>query len=73
MECSGDLPDGEHTIGPVMFGDAAEVAGKMLESGIFVTAFSFPSRSSLSYIVCLGKPRRPSFTGVNDGLLGEST
>ncbi|MDQ0092717.1 glycine C-acetyltransferase [Paeniglutamicibacter psychrophenolicus] len=40
-----DLLDGEHAIVPVMFGDAvkaAEVAGKMLEQGVFVTAFSFP-------------------------------
>ncbi len=40
-----DLLDGEHAIVPVMFGDAvkaAEVAGKMLEHGVFVTAFSFP-------------------------------
>ncbi len=40
-----DLLDGEHAIVPVMFGDAvkaAEVAGKMLENGVFVTAFSFP-------------------------------
>ena len=40
-----DLLDGEHAIIPVMFGDAvkaAEVAGKMLEQGVFVTAFSFP-------------------------------
>ena len=40
-----DLLDGEHAIIPVMFGDAvkaAEVADKMLEHGVFVTAFSFP-------------------------------
>ncbi len=40
-----DLLEGEHAIVPVMFGDAvkaAEVAGKMLEQGVFVTAFSFP-------------------------------
>ncbi|MFL4478518.1 glycine C-acetyltransferase [Paeniglutamicibacter sp. ORCA_105] len=40
-----DLLEGEHAIIPVMFGDAvkaAEVAGKMLEHGVFVTAFSFP-------------------------------
>ena len=40
-----DLLDGEHAIVPVMFGDAvkaAEVADKMLEQGVFVTAFSFP-------------------------------
>ncbi|MDO2933134.1 glycine C-acetyltransferase [Paeniglutamicibacter sulfureus] len=40
-----ELLEGEHAIIPVMFGDAvkaAEVAGKMLEHGVFVTAFSFP-------------------------------
>ncbi|MFI8414375.1 glycine C-acetyltransferase [Paeniglutamicibacter gangotriensis] len=40
-----DLLEGEHAIIPVMFGDAvkaAEVADKMLEHGVFVTAFSFP-------------------------------
>ena len=40
-----DLLDGEHAIVPVMFGDAvkaADVAGKMLEHGVYVTAFSFP-------------------------------
>ncbi|NKG21531.1 glycine C-acetyltransferase [Paeniglutamicibacter terrestris] len=40
-----DLLEGEHAIIPVMFGDAvkaAEVASKMLEHGVFVTAFSFP-------------------------------
>ena len=40
-----DLLDGEHAIVPVMFGDAvkaAEVASKMLEHGVYVTAFSFP-------------------------------
>ncbi|MGP9605785.1 glycine C-acetyltransferase [Glutamicibacter sp. 287] len=40
-----ELLEGEHAIIPVMFGDAvkaAEVAGKMLEQGVFVTAFSFP-------------------------------
>lgn len=40
-----DLLNGEHAIVPVMFGDAvkaAEVAGKMLEHGVYVTAFSFP-------------------------------
>ncbi|WP_411734002.1 glycine C-acetyltransferase [Paeniglutamicibacter sp.] len=40
-----DLLEGEHAIIPVMFGDAvkaAEVAGKMLDHGVFVTAFSFP-------------------------------
>ena len=58
-------------IGPVMFGDAVEVASKMPASGIFLTAFGFPSGSSWSGIVCHGKRRRPSFTGVNDGLLRE--
>ncbi|MBV1780244.1 glycine C-acetyltransferase [Paeniglutamicibacter sp. ABSL32-1] len=40
-----ELLEGEHAIIPVMFGDAvkaAEVAGKMLDHGVFVTAFSFP-------------------------------
>ncbi|GAA4373349.1 glycine C-acetyltransferase [Paeniglutamicibacter cryotolerans] len=40
-----ELLDGEHAIVPVMFGDAlkaAEVAARMLENGVFVTAFSFP-------------------------------
>ncbi|GAA5227125.1 glycine C-acetyltransferase [Paeniglutamicibacter antarcticus] len=40
-----ELLDGEHAIIPVMFGDAvkaSEVANKMLEHGVFVTAFSFP-------------------------------
>lgn len=40
-----DLLDGEHAIVPVMFGDAAiasRVAARMLELGVFVTAFSFP-------------------------------
>ncbi|WP_349931373.1 glycine C-acetyltransferase [Glutamicibacter mishrai] len=40
-----ELLDGEHAIIPVMFGDAikaAEVAAKMLERGVFVTAFSYP-------------------------------
>lgn len=40
-----ELLDGEHAIVPVMFGDAvkaAEVASKMLEHGVYVTAFSFP-------------------------------
>lgn len=40
-----DLLDGDHAIVPVMFGDAvlaAAVAGRMLELGVFVTAFSFP-------------------------------
>ena len=40
-----DLLDGEHAIVPVMFGDAvlaSRVAARMLELGVFVTAFSFP-------------------------------
>ena len=40
-----ELLDGEHAIIPVMFGDAikaTEVAAKMLERGVFVTAFSYP-------------------------------
>lgn len=40
-----ELLDGEHAIIPVMFGDAikaADVAAKMLERGVFVTAFSYP-------------------------------
>lgn len=40
-----DLLPGEHAIVPVMFGDAvqaAKVADRMLENGVFVTAFSFP-------------------------------
>ncbi|UYQ78375.1 glycine C-acetyltransferase [Glutamicibacter sp. JL.03c] len=40
-----ELLDGEHAIIPVMFGDAikaAEVAARMLEQGVFVTAFSYP-------------------------------
>ncbi len=40
-----DLLDGEHAIVPVMFGDAvlaADVAARMLELGVFVTAFSYP-------------------------------
>ncbi len=40
-----ELLEGEHAIIPVMFGDAikaAEVAAKMLERGVFVTAFSYP-------------------------------
>lgn len=40
-----DLLPGEHAIVPVMFGDAvlaAQVADRMLQHGVFVTAFSFP-------------------------------
>ncbi|MGO4238438.1 glycine C-acetyltransferase [Pseudarthrobacter sp. YAF2] len=40
-----DLLPGEHAIVPVMFGDAvmaANVADRMLQHGVFVTAFSFP-------------------------------
>jgi glycine C-acetyltransferase len=40
-----DLLPGEHPIVPVMFGDAvvaSRVAARMLELGVFVTAFSFP-------------------------------
>jgi glycine C-acetyltransferase len=40
-----DLLPGEHAIVPVMFGDAvmaAKVADRMLQHGVFVTAFSFP-------------------------------
>jgi len=40
-----DVLPGEHAIVPVMFGDAvlaAKVADRMLQHGVFVTAFSFP-------------------------------
>ncbi|MBI3428940.1 MAG: glycine C-acetyltransferase [Actinobacteria bacterium] len=40
-----DLLKGEHPIIPVMFGDAvvaAQVANRMLEDGVYVTAFSYP-------------------------------
>lgn len=40
-----DLLDGEHAIIPVMFGDAVVAAGiadRMLEHGVYVTAFSYP-------------------------------
>jgi glycine C-acetyltransferase len=40
-----ELLDGEHAIVPVMFGDAvlaAKIADRMLQHGVFVTAFSFP-------------------------------
>ena len=39
------LLDGEHAIVPVMFGDAAlaaRIADRMLDHGVYVTAFSFP-------------------------------
>lgn len=40
-----DLLPGEHPIIPVMLGDArlaGEMAGKLLEAGVYVTGFSFP-------------------------------
>lgn len=40
-----DLLEGEHPIIPVMFGDAAlasQVADRMLDRGVYVTAFSYP-------------------------------
>lgn len=40
-----ELLEGEHAIVPVMFGDAvaaAKVADRMLQHGVFVTAFSYP-------------------------------
>jgi glycine C-acetyltransferase len=40
-----DLVPGEHPIIPVMLGDArlaSEMAGRMLEQGIYVTSFSYP-------------------------------
>lgn len=40
-----ELLDGEHAIVPVMFHDAAlagRVADRMLDNGVYVTAFSFP-------------------------------
>ena len=40
-----DLVPGEHPIIPVMLGDAklaSEMAGRMLEEGIYVTSFSYP-------------------------------
>jgi len=46
METLGfDLVPGEHPIIPVMLGDArlaSEMAGRMLEHGIYVTSFSYP-------------------------------
>ena len=44
-EAGFELLEGEHAIIPVMFGDAVvagKVAEKMLEHGVFVTAFSYP-------------------------------
>ncbi|GAA1409523.1 2-amino-3-ketobutyrate coenzyme A ligase [Glutamicibacter uratoxydans] len=44
-EADFELLEGEHAIIPVMFGDAVvagKVAEKMLEHGVFVTAFSYP-------------------------------
>lgn len=44
-EAGFELLDGEHAIVPVMFGDAAlaaRVADRMLEHGVYVTAFSYP-------------------------------
>lgn len=40
-----DLPEGEHAIIPVMFGDAVlagKIADSMLEHGVYVIAFSYP-------------------------------
>jgi len=45
LEEGFDLLEGEHAIVPVMFGDAAaagRVAARMLEQGVYVTAFSYP-------------------------------
>ena len=39
------LPPGEHPIIPVMLGDAAvatELADRLLDKGVYVTAFSYP-------------------------------
>ena len=44
-EAGFELLDGEHPIVPVMFGDAAlagRIADRMLEHGVYVTAFSYP-------------------------------
>lgn len=44
-EAGFELLEGEHTIVPVMFGDAAlagRIADRMLEHGVYVTAFSYP-------------------------------
>ncbi|MDP1711738.1 MAG: glycine C-acetyltransferase [Candidatus Nanopelagicaceae bacterium] len=45
MEEGFDLLVGEHPIIPVMFGDASlatRIANRMLEEGVYVTAFSYP-------------------------------
>jgi len=45
LEEGFELLEGEHAIVPVMFGDAAtagQVAARMLERGVYVTAFSYP-------------------------------
>ncbi|GAA3693391.1 glycine C-acetyltransferase [Arthrobacter ginkgonis] len=45
LEEGFELLEGEHAIVPVMFGDAAaagKVAARMLERGVYVTAFSYP-------------------------------
>jgi len=45
LEEGFELLEGEHAIVPVMFGDAAtagQVAARMLEQGVYVTAFSYP-------------------------------
>ena len=44
-EAGFELLEGEHAIVPVMFGDAAlagRIADRMLEHGVYVTAFSYP-------------------------------
>ena len=44
-EAGFELLEGEHAIIPVMFGDAAlagRIADRMLEHGVYVTAFSYP-------------------------------
>lgn len=45
MEEGFDLLAGEHPIIPVMFGDASlatHSANRMLDKGVYVTAFSYP-------------------------------
>ncbi|GER22633.1 2-amino-3-ketobutyrate coenzyme A ligase [Zafaria cholistanensis] len=45
LEEGFELLEGEHAIVPVMFGDAAvagQVAARMLDQGVYVTAFSYP-------------------------------
>ncbi|MFA5919097.1 MAG: glycine C-acetyltransferase [Candidatus Nanopelagicaceae bacterium] len=45
MEEGFDLLSGTHPIIPVMFGDASlatRIAGRMLDEGVYVTAFSYP-------------------------------